>query len=276
MALPGFLGTPESIVAGQHQITLGLPRHVFVRAGADRRLARIEGFVSAFLGQARSGLGRHDKQAYEVVGQRRGRAVGDDLQGVGVDDFGFFHAAHVDRGRVGARDERNTFNRELHIGRREVGAIVELDATAQFELPGRVVDGLPALRQAGLQLQAITRPDQRVEHMFQRLGVGAGGSEMRVYRIGSTPDTNGESLGRQRACQYGSTHQAHDKRAHIRSPENLAPAQVRAPCGSEFNADLQAQSIPFGTNFFMLFRQNNKYDSFWNQLGASYKKIMLK
>ena len=75
---------------------------------------------------------------------------------------------------------------------------MELHAAAQLELPGRVVDRAPAFGQPRLELQAVARPDQRVEHVLERLGVRAGRGEVRVDRVGPAAHTDGEGLRRLR------------------------------------------------------------------------------
>ena len=68
---PGLLRAPVTVKAVKHKIALGLPRHEFVGAGANRCLARIEGLVGVVLGQASGSLRRDDEQADEVVWQGR-------------------------------------------------------------------------------------------------------------------------------------------------------------------------------------------------------------
>jgi hypothetical protein len=77
----------------------------------------------------------------------------------------------------------------------EIRAVVEFDPAPELELPGGLVDGLPRLREAGLDLQVGARPGQRVEDMLQRLGMGAGRGEVRVDRFGAGPDPDGQRLG---------------------------------------------------------------------------------
>ena len=64
-------------------------------------------------------------------------AVGDDVDRVRIDDLHLLDAPDVDRGRVRAGDHRDALDRELDVLGGEVRAVVELDALAQLELPGR-------------------------------------------------------------------------------------------------------------------------------------------
>ncbi len=120
----------------------------------------------------------------EIVRQVRGRAVGDDMDRQRVDDLHLLDAADIDRRRVRAGDDRDALDRELHVLGGEVGAVMELDAGAQLELPDVGLDRLPARRQPRLDLQLVAGPGQRVEDMLQRLGMGAGRGVVRVDRFG--------------------------------------------------------------------------------------------
>jgi hypothetical protein len=112
------------------------------------------------------------------------------------------HAADIDRRRIRARHHRDALDRELDVLRREVRAVVELDAAAQLELPGGGVDQLPALGEAGLDLELVARPGQRVEDVLHRLGMGAGGGEVRIHESWPGTHADGQRLrdrsGRQR------------------------------------------------------------------------------
>ena len=57
-----------------------------------------------------------------------------------------------------------------------------------------VVDRLPALRQARLDLQLVAGPHQRVEHVLQRLGVRAGRGEVRIDRFRTGAGADGQRL----------------------------------------------------------------------------------
>ena len=58
--------------------------------------------------------------------------------------------------------------------------------TPRRSLNSQVVSliALPALGEARLELQAVARPDQRIEHVLQRLGVRAGRGEVGIDRVG--------------------------------------------------------------------------------------------
>ena len=58
--------------------------------------------------------------------------------------------------------------------------------TPRRSLNSQVVSliALPAFGQPRLELQPVARPDQRIEHMLQRLGVRAGRGEVRIDRVG--------------------------------------------------------------------------------------------
>ena len=211
---PRLLRAPEAVVARQDEVAFRLPRNVLVRPGADRGLAGVERLVGGFLGQPGRSFRGDDEQADEVVGQVGRGTIGHDVHGERIDDLGFLHPPHVDGRRIGTRHDRDALDRELDVLRGEVGAVVELDAAAQLELPGRVVERLPAFGQTRLELQAVARPDQRIEHVLQRLGVRAGRGEVRIDRVGTAAHPDGEGLRKGRRDQRDGAQQSDEQRAH--------------------------------------------------------------
>ncbi len=137
---------------------------------------------------------RDDEQPDEVVRKVRRRTVGDDVKRVRVDDLGLLHPADVDRRRVRAHRRRHARDRELHVLGREIRAVVEFHAALELELPRGRVDRLPAFGKARFDLQPVAGPHQRVEHVLEGLGVGAGRSEVRIDRVRPAANADGERL----------------------------------------------------------------------------------
>ena len=108
--LPGLLWSPEPVETLDDEVALRRPGDVLVRPRADGGLAGIERLVGVLLGETRRRLARDDEQTHEIIGERRRRAIGDDVDGQRVDDLGLLHAPDVDRGRIRARYHRNALD----------------------------------------------------------------------------------------------------------------------------------------------------------------------
>src|SRR6185369_17008922 len=78
---------------------------------------------------------------------------------------------------------------------REVRAVVPLHALAQLEFPGGVVDGAPALGQAGALVLLLVLLHQRVEEMLRHAVVGREIVEVRVERGDWRRQRDGKLLG---------------------------------------------------------------------------------
>src|SRR5262245_45008359 len=118
------------------------------------------------------------------------RPRGDDAHGVLVDDVDGADQAEVQglaRLQLGIAD---AVEAELHRFRIDLLAVVELDALADLELPGRGVQELPRLGQPGDELEVLVAERQRVVDVQEGvvggrvlvpLRIGGGGM------VGSTP-----------------------------------------------------------------------------------------
>ena len=263
MTGPGLLGTPEGLVAFEHQIALGLPGDKFVRPSASGSFARVEGLVGRLLGQASRCFGRDDEQADEIIGQDGCWTIGHDMHGVRIDDFGLLDPAHVNRCRIGARDGWNSLDGELHILGGKIRTIVEFHALPELEFPGRIVDNFPALGQARLDLQAVAGPGQGVEDMLEGFGMGAAGGEMRINGIGPAAHANrqclcrgkcrreqGEGRKQERGAepfQHGRLPQWRCMKAHDQSPQSSPGNHNEPGLYLAYKAEWRASSIPCGT-----------------------------
>jgi hypothetical protein len=102
--------------------------------------------------------------------QQRERVLGDDVDRQRID-----HLDVVDRGDArpagcGLLGIEHPLDAELDGGRVEGLAVVELHVPAELELPGRVVEELPRLREVPLELQGLeVPPEERVEDLAVRL-----------------------------------------------------------------------------------------------------------
>src|SRR3546814_4837138 len=87
-------------------------------------------------------------------------------------------------GRGAVRHRRGALEGEDHIDRGERRAVVPLHALAEFELPGRVVDRLPRLREPGNEPLVLVRLDEGVEDVRRERIVRAEIMVVRIDQIG--------------------------------------------------------------------------------------------
>ena len=162
--LNGRLAAPVLVEGFEPDVLVALPLHELPGAGAHRRpccrTPPSPTFSTCFLGTMR--------EEHEALEQERERLVGDQMDRVRVDDLHFLDRADVAvLGRLLLLLARlqHPVERELHVLGRHGGAVVELDALAELELPRRVVERLPRQGQRGLELQLRAAVQERVEHV---------------------------------------------------------------------------------------------------------------
>jgi hypothetical protein len=173
----------------EHEPLVAAPLDESEGPGADRLLGQL------LRTELLQGLGGHDEQVRQrrVIDQARERLLRDQPDRRVVDDLHLLDRLPV-RGRVVValvRGVEQVVERGLHRLRGERFAVVELHTRAQRELPGGVVDHLPARGQHRLRLQrlrvAVEQPVVDVfEHVVGR-PVHDGDGQQRA-RLGAEPD----------------------------------------------------------------------------------------
>ena len=170
---------------------------------------------------------RDDADRGQLGRQQRVGAVGLDDHGLRV---GRLHAGDrlgVDReGRGAVRDQRHAAHGVDHVLGVELGAVVEPDALAQLELPGGVVEGLPALGEVGLELLLGVLLDQRLEDVRAHRVVRAEVVVVGVHRARLRRETDGQLVGGSRPHRCGRQNQRRCANRRPQARHDHAPSIV--------------------------------------------------
>ena len=166
---PGRLLAPVAIIALQLDAVVAQEFDEFVGTGADHALAAGEVVAS----QALRGLFGHHVDRGQVGQQQRVGLLGGEPNGMRVHNFFVDDRLGVDVKLARAADDGGRpVYRPRHIFGGHLAAIVKLDAFAQLELPGQVVDQRPGLGQTGNDAAVGIHRDQRFEHVVGHVQIG--------------------------------------------------------------------------------------------------------
>jgi len=194
-----FRPAPVVLIRRQHDAVASDIFGLLVGAGATGgAFAEIE-----LLGGRVLALGRDDAEGRKIGRHQRRRRRGFHANGEIV-DLAEFLAAHIGGGaRRAFRHVRRALHSGDHIVRRERRAVMELDVLAELELPGRVVDRLPALGEQRGQRLLLVLPDQRLIDVPRQHVVGRDVVIMRIHRTELGRDADAQFLGR---CPSSDSH----------------------------------------------------------------------
>ena len=176
---PGWFFAPVAVVAFEFQPVVALKFNVLVATRTDHPLAAGE-IVAGHAGRRFFG---NDVDRGQVSQHQRVGLFGGEADGVGVDDFLVDDGLGVDIKLAWAADDGG---RAVH-GPSDVfgchlAAVVKLDALAQLEFPGQVVDQGPGFGQRGRDMTVGVHGDQCFEHVVRHIQIGKQVVKMRVQR----------------------------------------------------------------------------------------------
>ena len=177
-------------------------------------------------------LVRDDEQPDEVVRQVRRRTVGDDVQRV-ADRRSWSPSRGARRSWSGSGPSASACASIENFTSSAVKSEPSWNFTPRRSLNSQVgrIDRLPAFGEARLDLQPVAGPDQRVEHVLERLGMRAGRGEMRVDRVRPAAHADGQRL-RETECRGGRQHSGSDQQASGCARHGMVSRMVfgRAKC----------------------------------------------
>ncbi len=207
---PMRLVAPIPFIALEFYAVAGKVADELERPGADRRPAGVE-----FAGRGFGVLARDDGDRRKIDRQQRRRRVRNKAHRMRIDNNRFLDRAGVDiERRRAVGHPADALDRDGHVRGVEIRSVVELDAVAKLELPGRVVQRLPLRGESGPQILPLVLLDQAIEDVHGDVDVGRQIVEMRVHRRDRRRQSQGHFL---RA----------DRRGHRTSAANPAPIMRR-------------------------------------------------